>query len=412
MIRVRFSVFTVPSLLLLSLVALALGQQQVNQECIVTTGSPGRCIRLKDCAKIYEIWNRKIVFQSETDELTAVLSACGSDGDSLDPIVCCETPTLSPGRRTVVTATTRATTTAAPMPITIRPTPAQPTTISTRTTVRYDHYRDVLPPYCGQKSNLGFNIISDATDDNNVHVWAVLLEINKTDSKTPSRCAGTLIQERFVLTAAHCVFKLPKENIKLFFGVSKVSKLQQCLVLGECQERGAAEFIIHPEYNPHARANDIALIWLNNTVDLDSVVPACLPLNYTLDESVSHDTRVHSVGWGTNESGNWSDSKGVVLLNVKSQDLCGNFLRWKFPRFDPSMFYSVMCTVGNSEGQDVCRGDSGAPLLKFHEEKYYVVGVVGFGPKCSWLTDPSVSARVSEYLGWILLSLKRFQYLE
>ncbi|XP_052900566.1 CLIP domain-containing serine protease B15-like [Anopheles moucheti] len=263
MIRVRFSVLEVLSFLLLSLVVLALGQQQANQPCILPNGRAGRCIQLENCTEIAWLVNRKVLYPGEPQTITAVLSACGSDGDSLDPIVCCEAPALSPARKMK------------------------------------------LPVLCGttREHQPTYRIVSDATDDDNVHVWAVLLEINKTDSKTPARCAGTLIQERFVLTAAHCVFKLPKENIKLFFGVSKISKLQQCLVLGECQERGAAEFIIHPEYNPHARANDIALIWLNNTVDLDSVVPACLPLNYTLDESVSHETRVHSVGWGINESG-------------------------------------------------------------------------------------------------------------
>ncbi|XP_053668066.1 transmembrane protease serine 9-like [Anopheles marshallii] len=403
MIRVRFSVFGVLTFLLPSLITLALGQQPVNQNCILPTGSPGRCVRLKQCTKIAVLWSRKTLYSSQINELTAVTRACDSDGNSSDPIVCCESPTLSPGRKTDVTATTR-TTTAAPI---TQPTTISTATVRTQTTVNYEHYKDVLPEHCGTKqSQLVYNVISDAVDENNEHVWAVLLEIKKTD-----RCAGTLIQESFVLTAAHCVHNMSKESIRLFFGVSKISTLQQCLKDYECVERSAVEFIVHPNYIPHARTNDIALIWLNETVGFEHVVPACLPLNYTFGESESDGTRVHSVGWGLNEKGELSDSKGIVLLNVKPQVECGNHLNRKFKRFPPSMIYSVMCTFGESEGQDVCQGDSGAPLLRHHSGLYFVVGVVNFGPRCSALTDPTISVRVSEYLDWILTNLKRSKWM-
>uniref|UniRef100_A0A182U9U1 Peptidase S1 domain-containing protein n=1 Tax=Anopheles melas TaxID=34690 RepID=A0A182U9U1_9DIPT len=112
---------------------------------------------------------------------------------------------------------------------------------TSRTTVRYD-LKDVLPARCGELPPLAL-VFSKVEDDENVHAWAVYLEIQRSKSNTKGRCVGTLIQERYVLTAAHCVHNLKLENIKLYFGLFLISTLDQCLADRVCQERRAAELI-------------------------------------------------------------------------------------------------------------------------------------------------------------------------
>uniref|UniRef100_A0A182SR51 Peptidase S1 domain-containing protein n=1 Tax=Anopheles maculatus TaxID=74869 RepID=A0A182SR51_9DIPT len=301
-------------------------QRQVNQACILTNGQFGRCVRMAECTEIAELANRNVLYSWETQKIRAVLGACASDENSSDPI-------------------------------------------------------DVLPVRCGMRQPVP-SILSDAEDEDNTHVWAVHLEIRKPKETTLARCVGTLLQERYVLTAAHCLHHLPVENIKLFFGLNLISELSQCLADGDCQERTAAEFIIHPSYNSHTSTNDVALIRVSEPVDTTSyIMPVCLSLDHIFDESLPDDKRVLSLGWGRTGQGGMSDSKRLVYLNVISPDECGEHLA-NSTRISASMSFSVMCTLGVIRGQDVCQGDSGAPMLHFRDNQFFVVGVVSIGPKC------------------------------
>ena len=102
-----------------------------------------------------------------------------------------------------------------------------------------------------------------------------------------------------------------------------------------------------------------------------------------------------------------SDSKRIVQLEIIKEDECGEQLK-KWQRFNISMLSSVMCTVGVLAGQDVCEGDSGAPIVQIRDDRYFVIGVVSFGPKCGMGTGiAGMSTRVSEYKNWILTNMNR-----
>uniref|UniRef100_A0A182QKU4 CLIP domain-containing serine protease n=1 Tax=Anopheles farauti TaxID=69004 RepID=A0A182QKU4_9DIPT len=399
-----------------------IGQQQLNQACILPNLNTGRCVPLNDCPEIVELVEGNVVYPGQTNRVHSVLRGCGSNETSSDPIVCCESPRL-PGRRTVdVTTVAEVTTTSTTTTTTRRPSPKsttrRPTPTTTRrptpaptlptTTIRYDHFKDLLPERCGEESP-GYNVFSDVEDEDNKHVWAVFLEIRRVSSNTTGRCVGTLIHERFVLTAAHCLHTTRVDSVRLQFGVNRLSKFVECLITDECQERTAAEFIIHHGYNSHTSANDIALVRVSEPVLTGAdtgIIPACLPLDHLFDETLADDPSVLSLGWGETRRETMSDRKMIVLLNVLSQEQCARQLR-NSNRFNASMLYSVMCTVGVNPGQDVCQGDSGAPLLQIREKRAYVVGVVSIGPKCGTSPAATISTRVSEYRNWILTNMKQ-----
>uniref|UniRef100_A0A182M5S0 CLIP domain-containing serine protease n=1 Tax=Anopheles culicifacies TaxID=139723 RepID=A0A182M5S0_9DIPT len=399
MIHLRFAVLKVYALLLPPLVVFG----QVNQACFTTTGEPARCVPLVECPAIAELASRAVLYRGENRKLKALFGACDSASTATVPIVCCESPRS--GRLMVGTTTTIAST----VPIPRRLIHAQATTISTTTVRTKISAQDVnvLPSQCGVVWRTPeFHINTDVTDNDNEHPWLVYLEMQKNPkAKGTSRCVGTLIHESFVLTAAHCMYKLSTESIKLFFGKVDIAELEQCLLDYECEERRAKKLITHNNYNKHNRLNDIGLIQLSQPIQTsEHVAPACLPLHYKFDESVPGDARVVALGWGETEHGLMSDEKRIVMLNVIPQDECHPMLL-ENQRLNDTALLSFMCTVGYVTGQDVCNGDSGAPLLHLHNKRYFAVGVVSFGPKCGMADVPGFSMRISEYMEWILEQL-------
>lgn len=397
MIHVRLAVVEVFSLLLLSLIVLG----QVNQDCYYTNGLPGRCVRLKQCPPVAKLVNRVFSYPGEERKIKALFNACGSSEDASVPIVCCESP--QPERRTVGTS---ATTPGLLHPIT------KPTTVQPRTTTVGPQrlFSEILPQHCGIKNKLGFNINTDVEDTDNHHPWVVYLEIPTSNSTGAfPRCVGTLIHESFVLTAAHCLHNLAAQDIELYFGNVYIPTLEQCVSSDECYKRRAKQLIVHKDYNKHNRLNDIALIWLNEAITpSEDVVPACLPLSSNIADSLQH---VVSLGWGQTAQGDMSDSKRMVMLNVIPPNECSRQMKnYNSYRLDDTMLLKFICTVGHTSGQDVCNGDSGAPLLSTYDKKYYVAGIVSFGPKCGTEIAPGASVRVSEYKDWILLQLKRTSF--
>ncbi len=48
------------------------------------------------------------------------------------------------------------------------------------------------------------------------------------------------------------------------------------------------------------------------------------------------------------------------------------------------------------------RGDSGGPLMLYHNNRWYIVGIVSFGDGCSRANSGGIYTRVSAYEKWIL----------
>ncbi|XP_073818447.1 serine protease grass-like isoform X2 [Musca autumnalis] len=252
----------------------------------------------------------------------------------------------------------------------------------------------------------GYRIANGNKTDLAEFPWMALLKY-VGPSGDEFRCGGTLITQRYVLTAAHCINR-NYQIVAVRLGEYDISQLEDCMKKGpitRCnppvEDVGVENIIIHPEYSKRYRINDIALIKLNQTVTFkEHIKPICLPndLSYAQPQP---DTDLIISGWGLTEHGYTSN----VLLKAQIQ---------QFPISKCNADYSrqynekqCLCAGDEEFGRDTCKGDSGGPLMQFApyngKKRFIQYGVVALGRDRCKLNDTlsGVYTNVSHHMPWI-----------
>jgi secreted trypsin-like serine protease len=153
------------------------------------------------------------------------------------------------------------------------------------------------------------------------YTWTVSLR-NETNHHF---CGGSILNEWYVITAAHC-FNGRKEPSKVTICAGTKHSYDQC-----GQHREIENVIIHPSYRSYVFENDIAMIKLKAHFDFSdiSIARICLPNAAHDKEYPKPGTNVTAVGWGENETGHMPDTLQQVTIRVwnGSDDKCTKLVR-------------------------------------------------------------------------------------
>ncbi|XP_036670609.3 brachyurin [Drosophila suzukii] len=207
-------------------------------------------------------------------------------------------------------------------------------------------------------------------------------------------CGGSLISDKHVITAAHCVDMAKRALV--FLGANEIKNAKE---KGQVRLMVPSEnFQIYPTWNPKRLKDDIALVRLPHAVSFnDRIHPIQLPKRHYEYRSFKNKLAIAS-GWGRYATGVHAISN--VLRYVQLQIIDGRTCKSNFPL---SYRGTNICTSGRN-ARSTCNGDSGGPLVlqRRHSKKRVLVGITSFGSIYGCDRGyPAAFTKVASYLDWI-----------
>ncbi len=170
-------------------------------------------------------------------------------------------------------------------------------------------------------------------------------------------CTGTLIDSKWILTAAHCVDGETAAQMHVRFGDADVNDATGGTVVA------VASIHAHPDFDYNAWDNDVALVELMTPVTDREPTP--------LDrDAIATGTQVVDVGYGVADN---NDGGGGLLRRVSkvTADCAG--------AGDPGITNDNLVCMDASDGRGSCFGDSGGPTFATVAGKLQVAGITSGG---------------------------------
>ncbi|XP_038663339.1 prothrombin [Scyliorhinus canicula] len=217
--------------------------------------------------------------------------------------------------------------------------------------------------------------------------WQVMLY-----RKSPQQllCGGSLLSDRWVITAAHCILYPPWD--KNFTAKDIVVRLGKHERSGYESKRekiiALDKIIVHHKYDWKTNLNrDIALLRMKKSIVFTEYIsPICLPNKDVTRRLMVNQYLGRVTGWGNLRETfvNTPNSRPTFLqgiqLPIVKQSICRSSTNI---RVTDNMFCAGFSKESGQHG-DACEGDSGGPFVMKDpkDNRWYLMGIVSWGEGC------------------------------
>lgn len=239
------------------------------------------------------------------------------------------------------------------------------------------------PPYRNGTELRVYRGFPCSTDD--YPFMVTLTGKHPSDTMLTSFCGGTILNERWILTAAHCI-----ENRSLEYAVIPA------VSAGNTKSFTIEKLVSHEKYVSAYDSDDVALLRTKRPL-IKSRHVDYVKLPERRFKTINNQVLCKEgliMGWGLTEYEipSW-DSLQCAIIPVLTLQQCRTLLHWYH---ELEVQSSQICTL-STEGIDACQGDSGGPLLCNSIQ----VGIISWGVNCGQPKNPGVYTRTDLYLDFI-----------
>jgi secreted trypsin-like serine protease len=245
----------------------------------------------------------------------------------------------------------------------------------------------LFPFYTGTKKTIAAKITGGTSTVISEFPWQVYFITGDY------RCGGSIIDNKWVITAAHCTqtdagANIPASEMFVRVGLNNPSNSS------EGKEYSVSEYIVHENFNSSTLLNDIALLKLKDSINYTNATP----IKFVDSDDVADGAIVPGVmswvtGWGYSHV-----SPYVIPTALQKVQL---------PIISTAVAEKVWGTIPSTDlmagylngNKDACNGDSGGPLVVPVLDGYKLAGIVSWGStQCNTY---GAYTRVSDFESWI-----------
>ncbi|GAB0088366.1 uncharacterized protein DMENIID0001_027700 [Sergentomyia squamirostris] len=212
-----------------------------------------------------------------------------------------------------------------------------------------------------------------------------------------SRCGGSLISRRHVVTAGHCVARASPRQVHVTLGDYVINSAVEPL---PAYTFGVRRIDVHPyfKFTPQADRYDVSVLALERPVHyMPHIAPICLP-----EKNEDFLGKFGwAAGWGALNPGSRLRPKTLQAVDVPVIDnrVCE---RWhRSNGINVVIYPEMLCAGYRGGGKDSCQGDSGGPLMHEKNGRWYLIGIVSAGYSCANRGQPGIYHRVAYTVDWI-----------